>query len=87
MKPTGTIVWDKRTLDGLELFLELLRLAASINNGNCVLERLARMIDLAEQLDKTDHTGRRPSFKAVLVRSANDAVRMAAGGPVEAKPT
>jgi hypothetical protein len=86
MNPTGTIVWDKRTLKGLAHLEELLREIGSLNTGNYHLERTARIV-LAEELGRMDLTGRRPSFKAVLVQSANEAVIGAAGGPGEAKPT
>lgn len=74
MKPASMIVWDKRTLAGLAMFEELLRECASLDRANCHLARTARIIELAERLDATDYSGRKPSFKATLVRSANEAV-------------
>ena len=58
--------WTEDRLDELDLFVELLRTASSLNNANNFLEHAARCIELARRLDEWDTDRRRPSFRYFL---------------------
>lgn len=54
--------WTQDRTNELELFRQLLIEAQSINRGSHVLERLRKVIDLAETLDHVDIGKGRDSF-------------------------
>lgn len=58
--PREGAIWDDRRCAELKLLAELVREAGSLDSGNRVLWRIARCIEIAALLSRTDwDTGRR----------------------------
>jgi hypothetical protein len=61
-----TRIWTDDRIAELEDFERLLREARAINSSNNCLERIARCIDLADDLSLTNSATHRPSFREFL---------------------
>lgn len=62
--------WPKDRIDDLIALRVLIREVGTINNGSHCLQRIARCIELAEALDKTDYLTGRESFITFLEKQA-----------------
>lgn len=63
----ATSVWDESRCKEYELLCRLLREASAINRGSNCLERIAKVIQIAEELHKSDLRSCRPSFESFLL--------------------
>lgn len=55
---TATIVWDDDMLDGFDKLVELVRTGSKLDRANCCLKNIARVIELADELDGSSLTKR-----------------------------
>lgn len=62
--------WNKSRRKELAMLQELLREVASINSGNCCLERIRRCIGMAEKLHLSSLEKPRKSFMSFLIAAA-----------------
>lgn len=61
-EPRPGAAWDNSRCDELRALELLVREVKSINSGSHCLERIARCIELATQIDATDYTTGRDGF-------------------------
>lgn len=64
--------WTDERLDDLDDLKELIREARSIDSGSSCLKRIARVIELADKLDRTSLVERRLGFVSFLQDLARD---------------
>lgn len=78
--------WDEGRHDDLKALQRLIREVGSINTGSHCLERIARCIELAETLDRSDYRTGRMTFLNFLTELAiAEPPPAAPGGPAGAR--